>query len=101
MRRTKNEKWYDEEVAPALLELARKCDTRGMAFISTVEYRPGHRGRTRALPKKSGLAMIMLDLCSQAGENVDSYIIGLIRYAKANNINTEASLVLRRMLSED
>jgi hypothetical protein len=34
----KDEKFYDEEIAPVLLELANKCKARNMPFIAAVQY---------------------------------------------------------------
>lgn len=44
------EDWYDAEIAPKLLGLAGRCRERGMAMVATVEYAPGERGSTMALP---------------------------------------------------
>ena len=93
---TENEKFYDEEIAPALILLAKKCEERGIPFLASVEYDPGERGRTAFVPDHAGLAMAMLHLCARAGENVDSYIIGLIRYAREHGISTDASIVLNQ-----
>ena len=39
-----SEKWYDEEVAPVLLDLSRKCEARGISMIAVVEYEPRQTG---------------------------------------------------------
>ena len=89
------EEWYDAEIAPKLLELADRCRERGMAMVATVEYARGERGSTMALPDGAGLAMQMLRLCANAGENVDGYMIALSRFCYANGIDTSASIFMR------
>lgn len=90
-----SEEWYDTEIAPKLLELADRCRERGMAMVATVEYAPGERGTTMAMPKGAGLAMQMLRLCASAGDNVDGYMIALLRFCNSNGISTDASIFMR------
>lgn len=92
-----SEKFYDEEIAPVLLELSKKCEARGVSFIAVAEYAAGHRGRTSTMSPNAGLEMRMLDFCARAGANVDGYMIALIRYCRKNNIPMDSSIVLNRM----
>lgn len=89
-----NEDFYDKEIAPALLELMKKCEQKGMSFVSVVEYLPQQRGRTNFLTKDAGLAMVMISHAAKCGENIDGYVIGMKRYANENNIDTNASIVM-------
>lgn len=89
-----NEKWFDEKIAPMLLYIAKECQHQGIPFVSVAEYSPGERCRTATIPKNAGLAMVMLNLLAQVGENVDGFIIGMKRYAAKNNIDTSASIYL-------
>jgi len=36
-----DEKFYDEEIAPTLLELGQKCKERGMPFLAAVQFNSG------------------------------------------------------------
>ena len=92
----RNEEWYDAEIAPSLLALADKCRGRGMSMVATVEFAPGKRGSTMSLQERAGLAMQMLRLCMNAGENVDGYLISLSKFCKANRIDTGDSIFLRK-----
>lgn len=94
---TENEQWYDDEIAPLLLEVARRCKTRGVSFIGAVEYNPTDYARTTTFATDAGLAIRMLDFCAQAGTNVDGYIIALMRYCRKHDIPTDSSIVLNRM----
>jgi hypothetical protein len=95
-----SERFYDEEVAPALAAIAEKCLANGMSIVATVEYGPEDRGSTIALTPRPGLAMVMLGHCAKMGENIDGYIMGLQRYCRHNGIDTSASIVMRKMGGE-
>lgn len=94
--RSENEKWYDSEIAPVLSELGKRCNERGVSFISCVEYNPGDRGGTYYLTKDAGVAMIMLRVCAMSAPDVDSYIINLKRYADRTGLDVSSSWVLTR-----
>ena len=94
--RSVNERWYDEEIAPALAEIAQKCHARDIPMVAVVEYDPGKRGRTYVSTPKEGLAMTMLGHCAKMGENVDGYMIGLVRYCYEKGIDTSGSIYLRK-----
>lgn len=94
---TDTEAWYDAEIAPELLRLGKACETRGLSFIAVVEYAPGLRGETSALSKEASLEMVMLRHCARTVPNIDSYVLGLARYAKENGISTDASIVMRAL----
>jgi len=91
-----NEEFYDSEIAPKLLELANQCGDRGMSFVSVVEYAPGERSTTKRLMTDAGLAMVMLAHCAKMGENVDGYIMGLMRYCREKSIDISASIILSK-----
>lgn len=91
-----NEQFYDEQIAPALLALAERCKERGMSLVATVEYEPKARASTFSLTEEACLAMRMLAMCANAGENVDAYMIGLTRYCRENGVDTSSSIYLRR-----
>lgn len=76
-----NEDFYDEEIAPVLLELADKCKARGMSFAAAVEYAPGDTGETIALVDP-GIKMLLAAWGIQCHGNVDSLMIQVQRHAK-------------------
>jgi hypothetical protein len=94
---TENEKFYDDEIAPALLALSEKAKARGMSIVATVEYDPGERGTTRMLQPTCGLAMTMISHCAKMGENIDGYVMGLMRYCGEKGIDTSASMVINQL----
>lgn len=92
-----NEKFYDDEIAPMLREVSKKCEAHGMSLLALVEYDKGERGRTTLLQPSAGLEMIMATLCAKAGANIDSYMIGLSRYCREKGIDCSQSIVMRQL----
>ena len=93
---SENEEWYDREIGPKLRELCGACNARGMAFLSAVEYAPNELALTYQSPSTAGLKFVMLQYCARTVPNVDSYVIGLIRYCREKGINTDESMIMRR-----
>jgi hypothetical protein len=96
---SEQEQWFDDEIAPALMALANRCRERGMAVVASVEYEPGKRSSTIAMPDGAGLAMQFQRLCANAGENIDGYMFAVQKFCHANNVPTDASLVMRRVFA--
>lgn len=94
---TEGEAWYDAEIAPALAELANRCNERGMSFVAVVEYQPGDHAGTYMVADDACLAMHMVSLCSRTAPNVDSYVMNLKRHCKAQGIDTGGSFAMRAL----
>jgi hypothetical protein len=88
------EDFYDREVAPALLDLASRCEVRGMSIIAVVEWQPGDTGRTAALAAEASFALRLVELASQAHGNVDNLIMALTKYGKKHG---HASICLKQL----
>ncbi|UEP42709.1 hypothetical protein [Burkholderia sp. B21-005] len=93
---SENEKFYDDEIAPALLELAHKLRTRGMSMVATVEFERGKRGSTFELPVERGIEMDLLRALSLAGNNVDSFLISVMRICDRRGVSYQESIFLKR-----
>lgn len=92
-----NEAWYDQEVAPVLVQLGLSCKARGMSLIAVTEYGPGERASVQQIEPTAGLAMQMLRINVNAGENFDSYVINFMRWAKAQGVSLDASLIAKKI----
>lgn len=79
---SENERFYDDEIAPALLALAKRCHERGMSFLSAVEYAPGSVGRTSHYVEGYGHAMSNALAAIRAGDNADLFIGYIVSRAK-------------------
>jgi hypothetical protein len=74
------ETFYDKEIAPALLELSKRCQDAGLSMVATVEWAPTEGGHTFALVEGSSFAIRMAKLACEVRGNVDAMIIALRKY---------------------
>lgn len=81
MTEQEREQFYDDEIAPALLDLMRRCTERGLSFLAVVEWAPEANGRTRGIVPGSGLGIRFADAAVQAGNNVDALFFAIAKYA--------------------
>ncbi|MES2319986.1 MAG: hypothetical protein V4631_21100 [Pseudomonadota bacterium] len=94
---SENEKFYDEEVAPVLAAVSELCASRGFSMVVAVEFDPGAIGTISRLPDTPTLAMIMLSHCAKTGDNIDGYVLGLLKFCKENDIDYSRSMVMRSL----
>ncbi len=93
---SKNEQWYDKEIAPALSKLAKKCHKKNMAFGAIVEYNPGEEGRTTYPTKEMSNAMWLGLLGIKSGGNIDKVIMGYEKVTEEAGVDLkEHSIYLR------
>jgi hypothetical protein len=96
-----SEQFYDEEIAPAVLAIAQKCEENGIPFLSVTEYAPGKFGETAVRTPDETLKLTMVRHCLKTAPNIDGYIIGLVKYLKEKGVDTSASIVCRTLESSD
>lgn len=86
-----NEQWYGEEIAPALAEVAKKCQDRGVPFVGAVFYGGDESvGLTRVFPSPC-LSARWTSYAAQCHRNLDSLFIAIGRDAAENNVDTSQS----------
>jgi len=85
---------YDEQIAPLLLQAGKLCEQHGLAMVAVVEYEKEKRGETRVLPDGAGLAMLMLSMLAASGNNIDQFLIGVIRLCNREGMPLEQSMFL-------
>jgi hypothetical protein len=86
---------YDEQIAPLLMQAGKLCEQNGLAMVAVVELDKEARGETRLLPDGSGLAMHMLSMLASSGNNIDSFLINLIRFCNEEGVPLEQSMFLK------
>jgi len=86
------EKFYDEQIAPALLDLAEQCAAHGLSLLAFCEYGDGY-GHTRHLAPDASNAMRLIDGAGQAKGDFDGLVFAWSRWAKRENL-VGTSLVL-------
>lgn len=84
MTPTEREEFYDNEIAPALLEIGRKCEANGISLIAMAEWAAGEYGRTATISTEASFVIRMAHCAMQANGNVDSLIFAIQKYAREN-----------------
>lgn len=81
---------YDNEIAPALLALAKKCKEVGISIVASVEYEPGKLALTKGGLPQSVKQDIVFHAAACDG-NVDGMLIALVRkYGPGNSLYLRA-----------
>ena len=83
-----NEKLYEKEISPRLLEIARKCEDAGMSFVAVCEYIPNKHEQTLTLREKTSPSMRLARYGVQCQGNVDLMISALLKDAKKYGHNS-------------
>lgn len=96
MTQEEREEFYDREIAPTLLELARKCQDNGLSFVAEVEWWPGEGGTTAAIAADASVTPRMVHMAARARGNVDALVIGLQRYGREHGHNSVVLGILER-----
>jgi hypothetical protein len=89
-----SETFYDKEIAPDLLRLAKLCETNGMSFLAQVEFARDEVADTCTIVKGAGVKTRMVYMAIRARGNVDALAMSLMRYAE---IHGHSSAALRLM----
>lgn len=85
---TEQEAFYDKEVAPVLMELAKKCEGAGLSFLAMVEWEPGETGRTMSVREGAGIGIRTALWAMQAQGNADSLIMAMMQHGKEHGHNS-------------
>lgn len=95
MTTEEKETFYDEEIAPALFDLATKCQQKGLSLLAAVEYVPGAYGETAAMEPDASISMRMIRWASQANGNLDALVFAAQRWTDEENGGVHGSAVLK------
>jgi len=76
-----SEEFYDKEIAPELMRLAKICEDRGMSFLCQVEFERDATAETKAVCLGAGVKTHIARMGMECRGNVDSLIWGIKRYA--------------------
>lgn len=88
------ENFYDSEIAPVLLDLAKRCEAKGLSFLAEVEWEPGETGRTATLTAAAGFGIRLADLAARAKGNADALIIAMMKHAREHG---HSSMCLKQL----
>lgn len=94
------EAFYDTEIAPALVSLAKQCQERGMSFLALVDYTgTGEIGRTASLqahaPGVIRYGNALSKCAMERGQvNIDSFMLALMKEARETG---HSSMILQQL----
>lgn len=88
MDATEREAYFDKEIGPALLELARKCEVAGLSFLNRVEWAPNEGATTSSIQPHPGIGMKITYSAALANGNADALIMAMLKYAKESGHNS-------------
>ena len=96
-----NEEFYDNEIAPELARLARKCSERGMSFMAAVEYEHGEIAETSIAACGFSWVFEMPRLALKCLGNLDKFIFAAAsRARRRDDVDANASMVLKMLKDE-
>lgn len=88
------EKFYDDEIAPKLSEIAALCRENGMPMVAVVYFHGEYSGITQVPPTEPNAAWTLTRQTWEARGNIDALCISLARHVKPEN---DSSIVLRML----
>lgn len=93
-KRSDRERFYDEEIAPALGAIMQRCNDAGMSILVYAEYEPGNCGQSVAMQPSAGISFRLAEVAARSNGNVDTLIIALMKYATAHG---HSSVILSQL----
>jgi hypothetical protein len=93
------EAFYDADIAPALLVIAKRCQEAGLPFLAMVEYRTGAVGLTIDHPDvhESGPQFRLASYGARCFGNADKLINWLLKDDERHAIGESKSFYLARL----
>ncbi len=77
-----NDAFYDAEIGPRLLELAKLCGERGMSFVANVQYDQGETASTVQLTEDAGYKILLSAWGVRCHGNVDALWNQVVTHAR-------------------
>jgi hypothetical protein len=95
-----DEEFYDTEVAPVLMDLARKHERRGLAFLALAQWDKASKNfaRTVTLPERAPAGVRYANALASAttdrGVNIDGFMIAVMKEARETG---HSSMILKQL----
>ena len=80
---------YDEDIAPALLELAKRCEQNGFSLSAICEWEPGKSERTTTHSSDCSFGVRLVTASMQANGNIDALLKAILDYAGKNDLDSD------------
>ena len=98
MEDPEKEKYYDEVIAPILLDISNKCREAQITFLATAFITPETYGITAFVPEECNSAHIRtVEAAIKAGGNADSLIWWMMKHGKKHGHNSACLSILERV----
>lgn len=85
-RKSEQEKFYDNEIAPKLLILAKQCKAKGLSFVAQVSRDTAEKGDdfigVTAVSGNGGVARWLAVTAADSRGNIDTLLTALCRKAR-------------------
>lgn len=88
MTQDEREAFYDAEIAPALLDVARKCEAAGLSFVAQAAWGNQECGSTVKLTAEMWASARIAAFAVRANGNADLLIKWMLDDADANGHNS-------------
>jgi hypothetical protein len=88
MTPTEREAFYDSEIAPRLLELARLCQDNEISLVCAANWGTDDQDRTVTLQPHAPMSIKMTEVAAQANGNADSLIMALMKHGREHGHNS-------------
>ena len=88
------EVYYDADIAPLLMDIATKCEAKGIPFLAMVEYATGKCSRTEFLPKSACMSQRMATWAARAEANVDLLMFAIQKHAREHGHSSAILTIL-------
>lgn len=98
--RSETERVYDDEIAPLLLQAAKKATAHNIPLLTIAEWSRGKIGETGSAFRGASFPFVFSKAAVQAAGNLDGFVFSVLKFCKEHGISTEASIVARLVSSE-
>ncbi len=82
------EAFYDDKIAPVLLELVKQCEAEGLSLVAMCEFAPNETGTTCSVRKGAGIEIVMANMAMRSLGNVDLLLMSLCHYGDKHGHNS-------------
>ena len=96
---TMSEQFYDDEIAPVLMELAQKCEARGMSFIALCEFAQFEHGHTMTVREGASATTRIVRYAMETHGNVDLLVKALREDGKEHGHNSAYLAIIEREMT--
>jgi len=85
----RDEGFYDEEIAPLLAAISRRCEERGMSFVAACQFDGTGYGVTVSLRDDAALPLMVVEAALRAGLDIDAMLASIERLARRGGLRLD------------